>query len=99
MHEEMTILLEANEKDGIVVEKETHILWDRERLLEAQEAGLYQEETSISPPDYGEVYGLYPGCLHAGAAMQHDRNFCPTRQTKHFVIFERESAGRSTRKP
>jgi hypothetical protein len=50
MGKEIAILLEANSKGCLIVEKDSHALWERTKLLKAQQDGLYQEEKLLALP-------------------------------------------------
>jgi hypothetical protein len=90
---EIEILLEANRKGCLIVEKDTHLLWEREELLEAEQTGLYQEKGQlVSPEGQIEVTGPYPGCLQQAAASRDDLDFRLLGQTRHFVIFARRGS-------
>lgn len=86
MGKEIEILLEANSNGNLIVEKETHALWERNELLEAQHDGRFQEEELLLPPEpQVEVSGPYPGCVPGAAGIS--LNYRLLGQTKHFVIF------------
>jgi len=86
MDKEIEILLEANSKGCLIVEKDSHALWERNELLEAQQEGLYQEEGILLPPEQQvEVTGPFPGCVPGAAGINLDYQLLG--QTKHFVIF------------
>src|SRR5258707_823363 len=88
MTKESEILLEAGSKGCFVVEKDSHVLWDRGEILEAQRAGRFQEEDRFLPPDeQSDVSGPYPGCMQLAAATGDDLDFRMLGQTRHFVIF------------
>jgi hypothetical protein len=86
MREEIQILLDADAKGCLVVEKDSHVLWERPELLEAQLNGRYRQEGNLLAPDErGEVSGPFPGCVQYTGAT--GRDFTPVGQTQHFVIF------------
>jgi hypothetical protein len=86
MDKEIEILLEANSKGCLIVEKDSHALWERNELLEAQQEGLYQEEGHLFPPDQQvEVTGPFPGCVPGATGTNPD--YRRLGQTEHFVIF------------
>ena len=89
MRREIDILLQAESKGCLIVEKATHVLWEREKLLVAEQSGLYQEVVPVSAPGREqEVTGPYPGCLQARG----DFEYRALGETKHFVIFYRDTA-------
>jgi hypothetical protein len=53
MGKEIEILLEANSKGCLIVEKDSNALWERNVLLEAQQDGLYQDEGLLRPRSHG----------------------------------------------
>jgi hypothetical protein len=86
MDKEIEILLEANSKGCLIVEKDSHALWERNELLEAQQEGLYQEEGHLFSPDQQvEVTGPFPGCVPGATGKNLDYRLLG--QTTHFVIF------------
>lgn len=88
MDKEIDILLEANSNGYLIVGKDSHALWERNELLEAQEGGLYQEEgLPLSPEQQVEVSGPFPGCLPGGSGI--NQTYGLVGQTKHFVVFFR----------
>jgi hypothetical protein len=88
---EIDILVEAARKRCAVVEKDSHLLWTHEDVVEARAAGRYGETGHLLPPD-GEtnVSGLYPGCLQFGGALAEMNRYRAVGQTEHFVIFAAE---------
>jgi hypothetical protein len=85
MRREIDILVKAAGKRCVVVEKASHESWTPEQLTEAQDAGMFQEETDLFPPDrHLEVSGPYPGCCHQASSSPAYR---PVGQTRHFIIF------------
>jgi hypothetical protein len=86
MGKEIEILLEANGKGCLIVEKDSHALWERNKLLKAQQDGLYQEEKLLlSPERQVEVSGPFPGCLPGAAG--NNLEYLLLGQTTHFAIF------------
>src|SRR5262245_51865519 len=61
--QEINLVLSLVEKGASAVEKETHILWTRDDLLEAQFQQRFHNEDRITEPK-GDliVSSLYPGC-------------------------------------
>jgi hypothetical protein len=51
MRREIDILVEAARKECAVVEKASNVWWTHEELLEARQAGLYQGQDHLLPPD------------------------------------------------
>jgi hypothetical protein len=88
MAKEIETLLEAQSQGCWVVEKDTHVLWEREALVEARQGGGYQEEGEVWPADGQlDVSGPFPGCLQGGGATAAALEFRLVGQTKHFVLF------------
>jgi hypothetical protein len=85
MPKEIDMLLEANRQGYLVVDKESNNLVEEWDLVEAQAAGLYQEEGILSHEPSVAVTSPFPGCLQLGGAM--DNDFRVLGQTRHFVIF------------
>lgn len=86
MGKEIEILLEVNSKGCLIVEKDSHALWERNELLEAQQDGRYQEEGLLLPPEpQVDVSGPFPGCIPGATGISLDYRLLG--QTKHFVIF------------
>jgi hypothetical protein len=86
MGKEIEILLEADSKGCWIVEKDSHFLWERKELLEAQRGGLYQEEgLLLSPEQQVDVSGPFPGCLPGATGNRLEYRLLG--QTKHFVMF------------
>ena len=62
MRKEIDILVRAAGKRCAVVDKASHEFWTSEMLCEAREAGLFQDETDLFPPDrQTELAGPLPG--------------------------------------
>jgi hypothetical protein len=87
MRKEVDILLEANRQGCLIVDKDSHVLLEREELVEAKGDGLYQEKAVLSPKAPSEVSGPFPGCMQLGAATEDSLDFRVLGQTRHFVIF------------
>ena len=86
MDKEIEILIEANSKGCLIVEKDSHTLWKRNELLEAQQEALYQEEGFLLPPEQQvEVSGPFPGCVPGASGKNLDYRLLG--HTIHFVIF------------
>jgi hypothetical protein len=85
---EIDILLKAADKHCAVVDKASHVLWTREELGRAREAGCYTHEDSLDPPapTYA-VSGPYPGCLQQFGAPVDVSLYRLVGQTEHFLIF------------
>jgi hypothetical protein len=80
--------MEAAARGHAVVEKTSHVLWDREELAEACRVGCYPDPDQVAPPD-GQVAvsGPFPGCLQQFAAPADLGDYRLVGQTEHFLIF------------
>jgi hypothetical protein len=71
-----------------VVEKVSNVLWTHEELLEARDAGQYQEAGQLLPPDgHMDVSAPFPGCMQMGGGRPQSEAYHAVAQTEHFVIF------------
>jgi hypothetical protein len=88
MSKEIEILLKANAKGCLIVEKDSHVLLERDELLAAQQNGDYQEECVLLAPEKQiALSGPFPGCMQIGGARTKTLEYRLVAQTKHFVIF------------
>jgi len=88
MSKEIEILLKANAKGCLIVEKDSHVLLERDELLVAQQNGDYQEECALLAPEKQiELSGPFPGRMQIGGASAKNMGYRLVAQTKHFVIF------------
>jgi hypothetical protein len=94
MGEEIQILLEASANGCLIVEKESHVLWERDELLEARQNGRYRETVKLLPPDESvQLSGPFTGCMQLAGAKRADLDFRLLGQTPHFAIFTKGSEG------
>jgi hypothetical protein len=85
MLKEIDILVRANSKGCLIVDKESHVLLEKEELLTAHRDGLYQEDNALLAPDKNiELSGPFPGCMQLGDGTNW---FRMVGQTEHFAIF------------
>ncbi len=92
MSKEIDLLLDSISRGCLVVEKETNLLWSREDLLKAKQAGHFLERDQITSSNGDRaVSGIYPGCLQATSASQKLNGSPVIGQTAHFMIFASRS--------
>lgn len=84
---EIDILLRANSKGCMIVDKQSHVLLEPEELLVAQRDRRYQEEDDfLAPGSQVEISGPFPGCMQLGGDAKKFA-FRIVGQTEHFIIF------------
>jgi hypothetical protein len=89
---EIDIVLEAAEHDCAVVDKASHVVWTREELREAGEAGCFPDEDRLGmPDDCNTVSGPYPGCMQQQARPADLDRYRLVGATEHFLIFSAPS--------
>src|SRR5947209_12755170 len=84
---EIDLLLEADRQGCLLVDRDSHVVLERDALREAQAEGLYQNDGSFSREGTIEVSSPFPGCMQLGAATEDALGFRVMGQTEHFVIF------------
>jgi hypothetical protein len=84
---EIELLLEADRQGCLLVDKDSHVLLERDELMEAQRQGLYQNDAGLSHEGTIEVSSPFPGCVQYGAATNVALDFRIVGQTEHFVVF------------
>jgi hypothetical protein len=84
---EVSLVLDQVERGAVAVEKETHVLWSRDDLLEAQSNHQFDNEDRLIEPTRDEaVTSLYPGCPNMVGKIQSEISE-PIAQTSHFLLF------------
>jgi hypothetical protein len=92
MDKEIDLLLESVGEGYLAVEKATNLLWSREDLWKAKQAGQFQEADEITSSNGDTaVSGVYPGCLQATAASRKSVDRSVISETAHFLIFASRS--------
>lgn len=85
---EINLVLKLVEKGASAVEKETHVLWDQNDLLEARFREKFQNEDQITEPTGNSALSsIYPGCLNMIGKSDSRPNCEPIAETSHFLIF------------
>ena len=79
MRREIDILVRAAAKKCAIVEKASDALWTPQQLAQAENAGRFQEESDLFPPDRQKEG---PGPLPSGGPGV----YRPVGQTRHFLI-------------
>ena len=88
MTKEIEILLKADAKGCLVVDKDSHICLERDDLLAAKRKGLYQEQAVLLAPErQSDWSGPFPGCMQLSGASAKYLRCRMVGQTKHFVMF------------
>ncbi len=90
MAKEIDLLLAAESRGCLVVEKASNVVWERDALLDARADALFEGDARVGPlTEAAVVSGPFPGCLQMGAAPE--RGYQPLGETEHFVIFAAET--------
>jgi hypothetical protein len=85
---EIDLVLSLVGKGAAAVEKDSHVLWRQDDLLEAQSNLKFQNEDQVMKPNgHTVITSLYPGCLNMIGDTRFLRNLEPIAETSHFLIF------------
>jgi hypothetical protein len=85
---EIDILLKANAKGCLIVDKSSNVVLEGEELHAAHRDGLYRERDDLLPLNRPlEVSGPYPGCMQLAGFSAENHAYRLIGQTEHFVLF------------
>jgi hypothetical protein len=88
MAREIDILVRAAGKECAIVDKESHVLWSQDELLQAQQIGCFRDEDSLAPPsEKTAVTSPYPGCVQQQSRTARFDGYRLVGQTEHFLVF------------
>src|SRR6266487_4247323 len=85
---EISLVLNLVQKGAVAVEKESHLLWSLDDLLEAQSDQRFQNDDCVTTPSgHSTITSLFPGCPNMMGKRGDNTQSEVTAQTSHFLLF------------